>query len=157
MSSLIGLLAGFAFGVGLAVSEMVNPAKVLAFLDVAGRWDPSLAFVMIGALAVTFVGFRLTAQRSGPVFGERFEVPTARSIDPALLLGAAIFGIGWGLVGFCPGPAIASLAFELRRPAIFLVAMVAGAGLYHYGRSRMRRSAPEHLQRHAPEVASPEL
>ncbi|HEX2134900.1 MAG TPA: DUF6691 family protein [Microvirga sp.] len=124
------LLSGTVFGLGLAVSGMVNPAKVLAFLDIAGRWDPSLALVMAGALAVAFVGFRLVLRRRAPLFAGRFELPSAREIDARLLGGAALFGIGWGLVGFCPGPAIASLAFAWKEPLIFLAAMLAGAWLY---------------------------
>jgi uncharacterized membrane protein YedE/YeeE len=134
--SVWALLAGITFGLGLAVSEMINPAKVLAFLDVAGRWDPSLALVMAGALAVTFVAFRLVLKRPKPVLGERFEIPTTRTIDRPLLTGAALFGIGWGLVGFCPGPALASLAFGLRESVVFVIAMAVGAWTYQIG-SRM--------------------
>ncbi len=136
MRAIVALLSGIIFGLGLAVSQMVNPAKVLAFLDVAGRWDPSLALVMAGALAVAFVGFRLVLRRPAPLLAEQFELPSAREIDGRLLAGAALFGIGWGLVGFCPGPAIASLALELPKPLIFLTAMLAGAWLYHALNSR---------------------
>ena len=127
------LLAGLLFGLGLAVSQMINPAKVLAFLDIAGRWDPSLAFVMIGALAVTALGYRLALQRAAPILADRFEVPTAREIDRRLLAGAVLFGIGWGLVGFCPGPAIASLAFGVKESLIFAAAMLAGMALFRLG------------------------
>ena len=135
--SAVALLAGILFGLGLAVSQMVNPAKVLGFLDiaaawrpVAGGWDPSLAFVMAGALAVSAVGFRLALKRSAPIFATAFELPRATAIDGRLVAGAAIFGLGWGLVGFCPGPALASLVFGLPQSFIFVAAMVAGAWLY---------------------------
>lgn len=127
--SIAALVAGIVFGVGLAVSQMVNPAKVLGFLDITGRWDPSLALVMSGALAVTFVGFRLTQSRSAPLFGPRFELPTRRDLDRRLIGGAVVFGVGWGLVGFCPGPAFASLGFGLIESLIFVLAMIAGAWL----------------------------
>jgi uncharacterized membrane protein YedE/YeeE len=130
------LLAGTIFGVGLAISEMINPAKVLAFLDIAGRWDPSLALVMAGALAVTAVGFRIVLKRPAPWFAPRFELPSGGQIDGRLLAGAAVFGIGWGLVGFCPGPAIASLAFAKVESLIFVAAMLAGAALYQVGSGR---------------------
>lgn len=123
------LIAGILFGFGLAVSQMVNPAKVLGFLDLAGRWDPSLALVMAGAVAVTFVGFRLMQRRATPLFAPRFELPTRHELDARLIGGAAIFGVGWGLVGFCPGPAFASLAFGLRESLIFVAAMALGAWL----------------------------
>jgi uncharacterized membrane protein YedE/YeeE len=109
---------------------MANPAKVLAFLDVgaipAGGWDPSLAFVMAGALAVTFVGFRMLGGRDRPLAADRFQWPTRRDIDRPLILGAAMFGIGWGLVGYCPGPAIASLAWGRSETIVFVLAMFAG-------------------------------
>jgi uncharacterized membrane protein YedE/YeeE len=124
------LLAGILFGLGLAVSQMINPAKVLAFLDFAGRWDPSLALVMAGALGVTALGYRLALKRPAPLLAPRFEVPTLREIDRRLLAGAVLFGIGWGLVGFCPGPAIASLAYGVRESIIFVAAMLAGMALF---------------------------
>lgn len=124
------LLAGIVFGIGLAVSQMINPAKVLAFLDFAGRWDPSLALVMAGALAVAFVGFRAVFRRPAPLLAARFEVPAVREIDARLLAGAILFGIGWGLVGFCPGPALASLAHGSKGSIIFVAAMAAGAWLH---------------------------
>jgi uncharacterized membrane protein YedE/YeeE len=125
------LVSGAVFGAGLAISEMINPAKVLAFLDFAGRWDPSLAFVMAGALAVTFSGFRLILRRPAPLLGGGFEVPSRREIDRPLLTGAALFGIGWGLVGLCPGPAVASLVFGQLKSFVFIAAMMLGMWLYH--------------------------
>jgi len=126
MAALAALAAGLLFGLGLAVSQMANPAKVLAFLDLAGKWDPSLALVMAGALAVTIPGYRLVLRRPKPVLAAHFGLPTAKSIDWRLIAGAAIFGAGWGLVGFCPGPAIASLAWTVGDNLWFLAAMAAG-------------------------------
>ena len=110
------LLAGLVFGLGLTVSSMVNPAKVLAFLDLFGNWDPSLAFVMGGALVVTALGYRLVWRRDRPVFAERFQVPGNRKVDARLAFGAVLFGIGWGLVGLCPGPAISALSSTFLGP-----------------------------------------
>jgi uncharacterized protein len=129
------------FGVGLVVSRMVDPGKVLAFLDVAGRWDPSLALVMAGALAVAIPCFRLARARGAPALGGRFDAPATRTVDRELLAGAAVFGVGWGLVGFCPGPAIASLVFARPESLVFVLAMAAGAWLYHAGRA-IRPPAP---------------
>ena len=122
-------IAGVVFGVGLAVSQMVNPAKVLGFLDIAGSWDPSLAFVMGGAVAVTWVAFRYVARRSNPVLGGEFALPRDTAIDTRLLGGAALFGVGWGLVGLCPGPAIASVAFGNLDSVLFVGAMILGMAL----------------------------
>ena len=127
--NLAALGAGIVFGIGLAVSQMVDPAKVLAFLDLAGNWDPSLALVMAGAVAVSFFGFRAASARLRPLFAEAFQMPKATDLDARLIGGAAVFGVGWGLVGVCPGPAIAGLAFGLQESAIFVVALIAGAGL----------------------------
>jgi uncharacterized membrane protein YedE/YeeE len=127
--NIAALVAGILFGLGLAVSQMINPAKVVGFLDIFGRWDPSLILVMAGAVMVTFIGFRLIQSRPAPLFGARFELPTRRDLDSRLIAGAVIFGIGWGLTGFCPGPAIASLAFGIPETIIFLAAMALGAWL----------------------------
>jgi uncharacterized membrane protein YedE/YeeE len=120
------LVSGLIFGLGLIVSGMVNPAKVLGFLDIAGDWDPSLAFVMGGAVVVTFLGFKLLGTKPRPVFAERFHWPTASEIDSKLIVGSALFGAGWGLGGFCPGPAIASIGLMRPGTFIFIVAMVVG-------------------------------
>lgn len=128
------LIAGAVFGAGLAVSEMVDPAKVLAFLDFggipAGAWDPSLALVMVGALAVTAVGYRIALGRPRPVLAESFAVPGRREVDRPLLLGALLFGAGWGLVGYCPGPAVAALAYGAEKTVGFVLAMLAGMALH---------------------------
>ena len=127
------LAAGVLFGAGLAVSDMVNPARVLGFLDVAGAWDPTLAFVMGGALAVTASTFWWILRRPRPVLAESFALPTARAVDARLLGGAALFGVGWGLVGFCPGPALAALPFAGWQGVLFALAMAAGMLLQHLG------------------------
>jgi hypothetical protein len=124
---LSALLCGLVFGAGLAISGMVNPAKVLGFLDITGQWDPSLTLVMAGGVAVFAVGFRLIQRGPKPMFAEKFEIPTRRDIDPKLVIGAVLFGIGWGLAGFCPGPALTSLAFGLTKVYVFVGAMLAGS------------------------------
>lgn len=121
------LLAGFAgalFGIGLLISQMTNPSKVLAFLDILGDWDPSLAFVMGGALLVTLIGYRLVLRRAAPIYAQKFRLPTRNDIDGRLVLGAALFGIGWGLAGLCPGPALASLTFGGASVVTFVIAML---------------------------------
>jgi uncharacterized protein len=123
---LTGLVAGLLFGVGLAVSEMINPAKVLNFLDIFGAWDPSLAFVMLGAVVTAAIGYRLVLRRERPLFEAAFTLPTRQDIDAKLLAGGAIFGIGWGLGGYCPGPAISGLAFGAIETIVFVAAMAAG-------------------------------
>ncbi len=123
---LSALAAGFVFGLGLAVSRMVDPAKVVGFLDVAGDWDPSLALVMVGAIAVSIVAFRMVLRRPHPVLSSGFQVPKPRDIDGRLIGGSALFGVGWGLVGLCPGPAIASLAYAMPQSVAFVAAMIAG-------------------------------
>ncbi|HUT50155.1 MAG TPA: DUF6691 family protein [Alphaproteobacteria bacterium] len=127
---LAALVSGLLFGAGLTVSQMVNPAKVLGFLDIAGAWDPSLAFVLGGAVAVWGAAFAVTKRMRAPVFAASFAIPNRRDIDAKLVGGAALFGIGWGLVGYCPGPAISSLALGRWEPAVFLAAMLAGMFAY---------------------------
>ena len=124
------LLAGVIFGAGLTVSDMVNPARVLAFLDVAGAWDPALAFVMAGAVAVSALGYAAARRWRRPVFGTRFFLPESRLLDRRLIGGAALFGIGWGLVGFCPGPAVAGLALGQWQAWLFVAAMLCGMALH---------------------------
>ena len=124
--TLAALLAGALFGLGLALSGMTDPLRVLGFLDLFGQWDPTLLFVLGGAVATTAVAFRFVLRRAQPVLAERFMVPDARAIDAPLLAGAAIFGIGWGLAGYCPGPALAGLGVLSREALWFVPAMVAG-------------------------------
>ena len=126
MRAALGFLAGLVFGVGLVVSGMSDPAKVLNFLDVLGAWDPSLAFVMGGASATAFVGYRLAWRRAAPVALEAFDLPGTRGIDRPLLVGAALFGLGWGVGGFCPGPAWTALPLLAPGTLAFLPAMLAG-------------------------------
>ena len=123
------LAAGLVFGAGLVISGMSNPQKVLAFLDVAGEWDPSLAFVMVGAISVAFVGFRVARKRSTSLSGAPMSLPSRRDITPSLVIGSALFGIGWGVVGLCPGPAFAALGQGHADAILFIVAMLGGAGL----------------------------
>ncbi|MDD9909488.1 MAG: YeeE/YedE family protein [Ahrensia sp.] len=122
----MGFLCGLIFGVGLVISGMANPAKVLNFLDVFGNWDPSLAFVMGSAVLVTFVGYRWVLGRAAPLFDARFHLPTRSDIDGQLLTGAGLFGIGWGLGGFCPGPAYVALPLASFGIAAFFPAMLIG-------------------------------
>ena len=121
----VWLASGVVFGAGLSLSGMINPRKVLAFLDVTGDWDPTLLLVMGGAVAVTLIAFRLVLKRDRPLLGS-FDLPTRRDIDASLVIGASLFGIGWGLAGYCPGPALTAFTVDLREPAIFCAAMVAG-------------------------------
>jgi uncharacterized protein len=136
MRDVSALVAGLLFGVGLAVSHMINPLKVLGFLDLFGHWDPSLAFVMGGAIAVTLPGFALLRRFDQPVFAPSFQWPERRDIDPKLLVGAALFGVGWGLAGYCPGPGLGALAIGVRgtaflEPFVFSAAMLVGFLGYH--------------------------
>ena len=143
--NLIALAAGLLFGAGLAVSGMHDPAKVLGFLDIAavasGGWDPSLAFVMAGGLAVTLPAFWYARRRSAPLAAPTFQAPTARAIDRRLMLGALLFGAGWGIVGYCPGPALAALAFAATGTIVFVVAMIVGMMLEGFVESRGTRLA----------------
>lgn len=129
-------IAGLLFGGGLTVSQMVNPEKVISFLDITGDWDPSLAFVMGGALIVTLVGYRLVLKRNTPLFDETFRLPTRKDIDAPLLMGAALFGVGWGLAGLCPGPALASASFAGQNAYIFVGTMVATIFTYRFIKAR---------------------
>jgi len=126
MKLIFALITGLVFGTGIAISGMMDPAKVLNFFDLAGTWDPSLAFVMGGALVITFFGYRLAWKRNTPLFGGQFQVPTSTNIDMKLVGGSALFGIGWGIAGFCPGAAIPALGTGRWEVALFLVAVVAG-------------------------------
>ncbi len=130
MPLLTAFLAGLLFSSGLILSGMSNPAKVLAFLDLAGRWDPSLLFVMVGAILVAAVAFCIGGARTRTVFGGSIHMPGAKRIDARLVAGSAVFGLGWGLVGYCPGPALASLAVGGWPTLLFVAAMIAGMVLF---------------------------
>jgi len=123
---LANFLIGLIFGLGLVVSGMSNPAKVLNFLDLAGSWDPSLAFVMGGAVLVAFFGYRIVLKRKAPIFDTVFHVPTRTDIDTRLIVGPALFGMGWGLGGFCPGPALTAIGLAAPGTLMFVPAMFAG-------------------------------
>lgn len=126
----MALVSGLLFGIGLTLSDMINPQRVLGFLDVAGSWDPTLAFVMGGALLVTFPAFQLVKKVGKPVCAAQFQIPTNKVIDSKLVTGSAMFGIGWGLVGLCPGPAIAALVTLQADVFIFGASLVAGMLLF---------------------------
>lgn len=130
MQTLFAFLTGLIFGLGLILSGMANPAKVIGFLDLAGKWDPSLLFVMGGAIAIGFFAFRFAGQHPTALLGDVMRLPTARQIDHRLVLGALMFGAGWGLAGYCPGPAVASLATGNLQPIIFVMAMMLGMAIY---------------------------
>ena len=126
MSKLVSLFCGIIFGIGLVISQMINPAKVLGFLNLFGEWDPSLAFVMIGALIVSSPLFHLFKNKEKPIFSSSFSIPSKKEIDKELIFGSILFGAGWGLVGLCPGPAITSIALLNASSAIFVVSMFIG-------------------------------
>lgn len=132
LKMLVNLFAGTLFGLGLSISGMVNPQKVIGFLDFAGNWDPTLAFVFGGAMLVAIPAFRLILRRPHPVLAEDFDLPTKNAVDGRLLGGAALFGIGWGLAGFCPGPAVTALASGLLPVFAFVAAMVVGMAAYRW-------------------------
>ncbi len=144
-------LIGLVFGVGIAISGMMNPAKVLNFFDVAGMWDASLAFVMGGALVVTFAGYRLVLRRAAPICEDRFALPTATRIDMRLIGGSAVFGVGWGLSGFCPGAVLPAIGTGLTPVFLFVAAMLAGMfaarGIDHL--AARRQSGQTQLERSA--------
>lgn len=129
-SHITAFVAGLIFGTGLILAGMANPAKVLAFLDIAGHWDPSLALVMGGAIPVSAIGFYLTRHRTAPLFSASFQVPTNRKLDKRLVLGALGFGVGWGLAGFCPGPALVALGTGSLKAVVFVAAMLSGMVIF---------------------------
>ena len=132
MPLVASLLAGLVFGLGLLISGMADPAKVIGFLDLAGLWDPSLAFVMAGAVAVGLAAFAFAGKRTVSVLGEPMRLPTARRIDRRLIGGGLLFGVGWGIAGFCPGPALTALGMGEPKAVVFVLAMLAGMGLFEW-------------------------
>jgi uncharacterized membrane protein YedE/YeeE len=137
--ALAALAAGLLFGLGLALSEMIDPTRVRGFLDVGGAWDPSLVFVLGGAVSVSALGYVLSRRLPRPALAETFDLPTSRRIDGPLVSGAALFGIGWGLSGFCPGPAVAALSTGAAPVLVFVVAMLLGMAAYELGARRSLR------------------
>lgn len=136
---LASLVTGTIFGAGLALSDMINPARVIAFLDLAGDWDPSLAFVMGGAIIPMVVAYGFSKRMRAPLFDKSFFIPENRILDSRLIIGAVLFGIGWGLVGFCPGPAISGLVMGLWQPWLFVGAMLAGMWLHRIATTPRRQ------------------
>jgi len=134
MTSVTSFFAGVIFAVGLGISGMTDPAKVVGFLDVTGRWDPTLLFVMAGAVGLHFLTFRLIRKRESPLFTKEWHIPERKDISLRLVIGSLMFGIGWGLAGYCPGPAIVSLATLDLRPVAFVLAMLAGMWLHTFVR-----------------------
>lgn len=133
MRKLTALASGLLFSFGLTISDMVNPARVIAFLDVTGEWDPTLAFVIAGAIAATSAAWLIARPRKTAYFGGQIPPMPSKPVDRQLVTGSAIFGIGWGLVGICPGPAIVALSFGKWEIAVFIIAMMAGMALYNFG------------------------
>ena len=126
MNKIVSLFCEIIFGIGLVISEMINPAKVLGFLNLFGEWDPSLAFVMIGALVVATPLFHLFKNKEKPIFSSSFSISNKKEIDKKLIIGSILFGAGWGLVGLCPGPAITSIALLNMSSVTFVIAMFVG-------------------------------
>lgn len=136
MKNVISVIAGIFFGFGLALAQMTNPAKVLGFLDVTGQWDPTLALVLGGAVVTTLVSFRFILRRSQPVFDVNFKLPMRRDVDSQLVVGAAIFGVGWGLSGLCPGPGVAAIAQGAWQPLVFVVGLATGILTFRHTRQQ---------------------
>jgi uncharacterized protein len=139
MHAFSAFATGLIFGIGLIVSGMTDPSKIIGFLDLAGPWDPSLAFVMGGAVAVGFIAFRFARRRTAAFLGGAMHLPEARQMDRRLVLGSLGFGIGWGLAGYCPGPAVVSVGMGQEKAIVFVVAMLAGMGIYELIEQLRRR------------------
>jgi uncharacterized protein len=142
MAVFTSLLAGLVFGIGLILSGMADPGKVLGFLDLTGLWDPSLALVMVGAIAVGLLAFAVAKRRTKSLLGLDLKLPTARHIDRRLVGGSLLFGVGWGVAGFCPGPALAALGMGELKAAVFVAAMLVGMGLFEFIEQRARVRQP---------------
>lgn len=143
MQIIFALLAGLVFGLGLIVSGMSDPSKVIGFLDLAGEWNPSLGFVMAGAIAVGVIAFRFASRREKAILGGVMRLPTAKDIDRRLVLGGLAFGAGWGLAGFCPGPALVNLATGSSQTLIFVAAMLAGMAIFELNEKFVRSRAKQ--------------
>jgi uncharacterized protein len=140
MAPLFAFVAGLVFGLGLIVAGMVNPVKILGFLDIAGKWDPSLALVMAGAIAVGLVAFALARRRTMSALGLPMQLPSASALDARLVGGSLVFGIGWGLAGFCPGPAIVAIGAGYAKAAVFVAAMLLGMGAFELIQRNLTRT-----------------
>jgi uncharacterized membrane protein YedE/YeeE len=154
MHALYSFLAGLLFGIGLIISEMMNPQKVLGFLDLAGSWDPSLGLVMAGAIGVGAIAFAIARTREKTLLGAPMQLPRIRGIDGGLALGSVAFGVGWGLAGFDPGPALVALGTGHVKAFIFVVALIGGMGIYEFAERRRAQKAarePSHTHSHAHE------
>lgn len=140
MAVFFSLVAGLVFGLGLIASGMTDPSKVLGFLDLAGNWDPSLAFVMAGAITIGALGFGISRGWSASLLGLKMRIPTARHLDRRLIGGSTLFGVGWGIAGLCPGPALVTVGMGEPKGVLFFAAMLAGMGLFElverHGRGR---------------------
>jgi uncharacterized membrane protein YedE/YeeE len=149
MSAVSAFAVGLFLGAGLIISGMTDPSKIIGFLDVAGAWDPSLAFIMGGAVLVGFIAFRFARRRTVSFLGGAMYLPNARQIDQPLILGSLAFGVGWGLAGYCPGPAVVAFGSGQDKAVVFLVAMIAGMALYEaadrHFHARRRRRTPREL------------
>lgn len=147
---LMALLTGLLFGLGLGLSQMIDRDRVLNFLDVTGVWDPTLLFVLGGAVAVTAISFRFVLRRPHPILTDKFQLPTKKDIDISLVVGSAIFGVGWGIAGYCPGPGITALVLGIWNPVLFAIALIAGSLTYKWYSTRQSDSpntTPPNLQR----------
>ena len=142
MDTIASFLIGLIFGVGLIFAGMTDPSKVIGFLDIAGRWDPSLAFVMGGAILVGIVAFRFARQRAANFFGGAMRLPTRDDIDKRLVIGSLLFGVGWGMAGFCPGPALTSLGTGNTRAMLFVLSMIAGMALFEAAERLLQETPP---------------
>lgn len=129
-NTIVALITGFLFALGLGLAGMTQPQKVLGFLDVFGNWDPSLMFVMMGAIGVHALAYVVAKKRATPLFASEWQIPQKKDLTPALIVGATLFGVGWGLAGYCPGPALVSLASFTQSPLIFFISLVAGMVLF---------------------------
>lgn len=143
-ANLVVLITGILFGLGLGLSQMIDRDRVLGFLDVTGVWDPTLLFVLLGAVAVTVITFRWILPLPHPWLADRFYIPTKNDIDWLLVIGAAIFGVGWGIAGYCPGPGVTALVLGIANPVLFILAFLVGSwvGQWYLGQRREPRSAP---------------
>lgn len=139
-AALAAFFAALIFGLGLGIGGMTLPAKIIGFLDVFGQWDPSLAFVMIGAVGTHAIAYRMITKRKSPLFAAKFQVPTSRSLDKRLVLGSAIFGIGWGLGGFCPGPSLVASVTGQAPILAFVVSMIVGIYFFKWTDARTKRA-----------------